>query len=334
MKKLFYNVLAIIIYSLTFGIAPLAAQELYATEPQGEKECQVGLFEGLHVSGHLDVTLQEGRCAVTLNGDKALIPYIIAEVRDSILYIGLDEKAIPADVKKIYRGRNTPVPILRATVTVPALNSITGTQNAIIRGSGVVFADNLDLTLTDKASIQDLELDAAYAKLHMNKNSLADFGLTSESQLELSLDGNSQLKLACKAHNLLLYQAGSSTAILTGESATSTFDIMGNAKNRTNLQGSVLVLYAGGLTDVSLAGQMGDLTLSAERSAKIEGLEMNAQRVMATMSGWTKATVQAEEFLSVDLTGGSTLYYSGVPAIQIEKVVKSTLAPNLINEKQ
>ncbi|MBR4739582.1 MAG: DUF2807 domain-containing protein [Bacteroidales bacterium] len=297
---------------------------MYPTQPQQEKDCEVGEFTAISVSDNLQVVLQEGACAVKLVSDEALLPYILVSVRDSILYIEYDEKAVPRDVKKVYRGKNAPVPVMQAQVSSPFLNGILASQNAVISGKGTIFSDTMDMMLTDKATVKDLKVDAESAILHMGKNSVADFTLSIESQLELSLEGSSELKLQYKSRNLLLHQEGNTTAILQGESSTATYGISGFAKNRSTGKGNVLVVEAGGNADVSLAGEMGDLTLSLERTSRVDAVELKASRVKVSQNGWNSATVHAEDFLSVNLTGGSTLHYSGIPAIQVDKIMKSS----------
>lgn len=321
--NIFYRALTLVICSITL-IGFASAQEVYPTQPQQEKDCEVGEFTAISVSDNLQVVLQEGACAVKLVSDEALLPYILVSVRDSILYIEYDEKAVPRDVKKVYRGKNAPVPVMQAQVSSPFLNGILASQNAVISGKGTIFSDGMDMMLTDKATVKDLKVDAESAILHMGKNSVADFTLSIESQLELSLEGSSELKLQYKSRNLLLHQEGNTTAILQGESSTATYGISGFAKNRSTGKGNVLVVEAGGNADVSLAGEMGDLTLSLERTSKVDAVELKASRVKVSQNGWNSATVHAEDFLSVNLTGGSTLHYSGIPAIQVDKIMKSS----------
>ena len=321
--NIFYKAIIFVICSITL-IDFAGAQEVYPTQPQQEIDCEVGEFTAISVSDNLQVVLQEGACAVKLVSDEALLPYILVSVRDSILFIEYDEKAVPRDVKKVYRGKYAPVPVMRAQVSSPFLNGILASQNAVISGKGTIFADTMDMMITDKATVKDLKVDAESAILHMGKNSVADFTLNVESQLELSLEGSSELKLQYKSRNLLMHQEGNTTAILQGESSTATYAISGFAKNRSTGKGNVLVVEAGGNADVSLAGEMGDLTLSLERTSKVDAVELKASRVKVSQNGWNSATVHAEDFLSVNLTGGSTLHYSGIPAIQVDKIMKSS----------
>ncbi len=337
MNNIIYKVLAIVICSVAF-VNFSWAQELYPTQPQQEKDCEVEEFTALSVGDNFQVTLREGACAVNLTADEALLPYILVSVRDSVLCIEYDEKSVPRDVKKVYRGKNAPVPVLSVSVSSPFLNSITAMDNAVISGSGsgssTVFSDDLEMNLSEKATLKDLKLDTDRAILRMDKHSVADITLKSESQMEVSLKGNSQLKLQYKSRNLLLHQEGNSTAILDGESSTATFAVSGFAKNRCTDKGNVLVLEAGGSADISLAGEIGDLTLTCERNAKVDALEMKTGRVKATLNGWTSASVNAQEFLSVHMTGGSTLSFAGVPAIQVDKIMKSSLIHIEENEQE
>ena len=254
MKKFIASIL-----SITLGIVSWA---------QDEKTCPVGEFHSVCVSDNMELALQESsRQDVKIFADKALMPYIQVYVRSQVLYIDMDEKSIPADVKKIYKGKNAPVAINRVLVSAPRLNRITGTQSALISSYGGVVADTL--SLTDKAQAQGLLLKAPSPIVQMDKSARASLSYS----------------------------------------------------------GQVIALELGGSADCTLSGEAGTLTFQSEKKAHLNSLEFNAQRVKAQMKGWSEALVKAEEFLYVNLTGGSALYYAGVPAITIDQVIKSTLAP-------
>lgn len=321
------RILSVIICCFTLSSVAFG-QELYPSQPQAQKDCETGEFTAIQAGGNFQITLKEGPCAVILNADEALIPYIMVSVQDSTVFIEMDENAIPRDVKKIYRGRNAPVPILRASVSLPFINGLTATQNAVFSSNdSTLVADSIELSVTDKARLQDLKLEANFVKLRMARNAMADVHLDAATQLELSLDGSSMLNLEYKTRNLLMHQMGNSMSALDGETSTATFDIGGNANCSSRHKGNVLVVEAGGNSDINLTGEMGDMTLKATRMAKLNSLKMNTMRVIANINGWNRVYVNAQEFLSVNLSGGSALYYTGVPAIQVGKIVRSTFAP-------
>lgn len=283
MKRFIAVILSVTLSIVAFG------QELYPSQPQEEKSYGVGEFESLCVSDSFEVTLQEGRCGVMVNADKALMPYIQVYVRSGVLYIDMDEKSIPNDVKRIYRGKDAPIAITHAVVTAPAFAVISATQNAVLTSNGTVFADSLRMELTDKACVRNFKLEMEEGKLVMNKNSQAMLTLQSEKQLDVILEGKAQLRLQNKGNVLQAQLSGSSEASLAGEADTFSFTV--------------------------------------SRYAHLESLDLKATRVKAEMNNGGHAIVRAEELLNVKLAGGSTLYYTGVPAIQIDEILKSTFAP-------
>ena len=277
-----------IICSIALGTAAFA-QELFPSQPQEEKSFAVGEFQSLSVGNSFEVTLQEGRCGVMVNADKALMPYIQVYVRGGVLYIDMDEKTVPNDVKKVYRGKNAPIAIKRAVVTAPVFSAISGVQNAVISSNGTVYADSLRIELTDKAVIRNFQMDTEEGLLMMSKNSQAFLSIQSEKQLEVVLDGKAQLRL--------------------------------------QNQGTVLQARLSGTSEASFAGSADNFSFSVTRFAHLESLDLKATRVKAEMVSGGNAIVRADELLNVKLGGGSTLYYTGVPAIQIDEIIKSTFAP-------
>ena len=59
----------------------------------------------------------------------------------------------------------------------------------------------------------------------------------------------------------------------------------------------------------------------------MDAINYASKAVNANMDGG-RATVNAEEELSVNIAGGSVLNYTGTPLFKIGKVMKSTLAPS------
>lgn len=258
----------VFILSITLSVAALA-QAAYPAQLQKEKTFPVGEFHSLSASSRYEVTLQEGPCGVKVNADEALFPYLQVYVRGGVLYLEADDKSIPSDVRKLYRGKNAPTPVVRAIVTMPATGTISLHQNAILSSHGDIVSDTLKLCLEDKATVRDLKLSVRNAEISMARNSQADFHFTG-AVLRLNLTGNARCKVG-------------------GESESFSFQ--------------------------------------ADRNAKLSALEMKAPRVKADMKGSSEACVHAEEFLFVNLTGGSALYYTGIPAISVDQILKSTFAP-------
>ena len=117
MKKLLTFIL-----SITLSIAAWS---------QDEKICPVGEFHSVVAGSTMELALQESsQPSVKIIADKALMPYIQVYVRSRVLYVDMDEKSIPSDVRKLYKGKNAPVPVTRVLVSAPSLFKVSGTGNA------------------------------------------------------------------------------------------------------------------------------------------------------------------------------------------------------------
>jgi len=275
------------ILSITLGIAA-GAQELYPSQQQGEKTYPVGAFSSLNVSSKFEVTLQEGPCNVKVTADKALIPYFQVYVRGGVLYIEADSKAVPADVKKIYHGKNAPVPVVRAIVTIPRINSISLHQNAVLSSNGTVFSDSLKLSVEDKAILRNLKFETPEAEITLSKNAQADFALDAAN------------------------------ATLKGE---------GSSQCTVNFKGSALQLNLSGSARCKASGEAESFSFHCERITRLDALQLKAPRVKADMKGGCDAYILAEGQLSVRLSSGSALYYAGFPTIQVDEILRATFAP-------
>jgi hypothetical protein len=279
MKRILLSILSIALSVVALAQTPQA---------QEEKTYPVTGFESVTVGSHFEATLQEGRCNVKVNADKALLPYVQVYVRESVLYIELDEKSIPSDVKKIYRGKNAPVPVVSAIVTIPAARTLTARENALLKSNGTVFADSIQVCIEDKAAVRNFKLEAEKATVTLTKSAQADFSLFSPDAT-IVCEGGSRCEVAFKGAVLQADLNGTSRCAVTGEAESFSFQ--------------------------------------SKRFAKLDALQLTAPRIKADMKGASEACIQADGSLSVHLTGGSELYYAGFPTIQVDEIIHSTFAP-------
>ena len=270
MKRILVSILSIALSVVAFAQPP---------QMQEEKSYPVTGFESVTVGSHFEATLQGGRCNVKVNADKALLPYV---------HIDLDEKSIPSDVKKIYRGKNAPVPVVSAIVTLPSPKAITARENALLKSNGTVQADSIQVNIEDKADVRNFKLEAAKATVTLSKSAQADFSLVSPDAT-LICEGGSRCEVAFKGALLKADLNGTSRCAVTGEAESFSFQ--------------------------------------SKRFAKLDALQLNAPRIKADMKGASEACIQADGSLSVHLTGGSELYYAGFPTIQVDEIIHSTFAP-------
>ena len=74
-------------------------------------------FDAIDVDYDFDVRVVNSRKnSISLNVDNALKDYIQTYVKNHTLYITLDQKSLPSDIKKQFRSRRSSGPVLEATV--------------------------------------------------------------------------------------------------------------------------------------------------------------------------------------------------------------------------
>ena len=87
-----------------------------------------------------------------------------------------------------------------------------------------------------------------------------------------------------------------------------------------------------GNSDIALTGSTDELSLKADGRAELDAPTYAVKRLKAVMTGG-KATVSVSDELEMDLSGGSSLTFSGTPAMKIIKIEKSTLLPRSTSDR-
>lgn len=310
---------------LLAGFLPLKAQPINQLE---EKNLPVGVFHSVSATDKFEITLSKGSCGVTVTTDQQLSPYVQVYVRSKVLYITYDEKSVPKDIRKLYKGRNAPTPVFRVDVTMPEITGLYLSENVSLSVKDEFESARLDLTLSEKAQLKNLNLHTQAATVSLRKNAMAVMNLSVDNTLDISTEGNAVLKADVCAKDLVVAAAGSSQLTLTAQKSGSiTFRCAGNSKLLFAGDVEKADLQAAASADLALSGSAQTLRLKAEKSADVDANAFQVQRLEADMSGSSKAEVNVTETLDATLVGGSALYYSGTPVFRIGKIVKSTLAP-------
>ncbi len=314
---------------LTLGVVCLLALPARAqtTAGQEEKTIPVGEFSSISVSDDFEVSLVKGKQSVRITSEKELIPYIQVYVRSKTLFITYDEKSVPKDTKKLFKGRGASDPVFRAVVSMPEIGGISLSNNAILSAAEDFTGGTFDLNLADKAQVRTLSVHVSSANVVMKKNAQATVNLEVDNRLEINTEGNATLKLGGKAQEMSVNAAGSSEVILAADCKSSVITTSGSANLSLSQKTEKMALNAGGFSKLNLSGEAVSIQIHGERSASVEANAFTVEKAEANLSGSAKVNISVSESLDATLVGGSSLYYTGTPSIKIGKIIKSTLAP-------
>lgn len=314
------------VLALSVSVAVAQEQQSFTIQLE-DKVLPVSDFNSISVSNDFEVTLDKGDCGVRLTVDNALSPYVQVYVRAKTLYIGYDDKSVPKDIKKLYKAKGAAQPTFRAVVTLPELAGLTMTDNATVTSAVEFPGEFFQVTLGDKVQVKSLSVISTTASVTMTKNAQAVLAVKADEKVEITNDGNTNLKLSANTNSLIVNAAGNSTISIGAETPSANVTANNNAKLALATKADVVNATALGNCKVVLSGETNNLVVRGEKNGDIDADGLLTVGVNASLNGSSKASVNASETIDATLVGGSTLFYSGTPNFQIGKIVKSTLAP-------
>lgn len=325
-------VLAIASVGLMLATAPFAYAQI--SSHLEEKAIPVGEFSSIDVSDDFEVTLTKGHCGAKVSVDKLLAPYVQVYVRGKVLYILFDSKAVPKDVKKVYKGREASKPVFRANVSVGELSSLSLRNNAVLNCMDELGSRlSTDIDLADKAQIKNLSINSNAVSVSLKKSSQAALTIKSVSKVNLRTEGNSNLKASVDAHDLITSASGSSEMTVESVAENATLSSSGNSNAKISYKGSKAIVNISGTSDMELTGKGENLTVTGDKNSSLEAGGFDTVDADINIVGPVKVNITVQKNLNANLAGGSALYYSGTPTFTIGRILKSTLAPYGTNTK-
>ena len=323
MKNMFKKLLGLAVLVSAF-VMPAQAQHVLQLE---DKTLPVGEFSSVNVDGDFNVNLSKGTYSVQVTADRNLMPYVQVYVRSKTLYISYDEKSVPKDIKKLFKGKDGASPVFRAVVSMPELNGIEIQDNVTLYSSEEFYGSNVTLSLTEKSQVQNLSLRANSITVNMKKNAQASLALNADKKIELNTDDKSVLKATGKTRDISVNAKGSSDIALSGECEDLTLKLA--EKSNTSISMPVsdkVILDLDGSSKLSMNGKADSIEAKADRNAEVDANGFPVTKMKAELKGG-KLSVNVEKELNVTLEGGSAIYFMGTPTLIVNKIVKSTLAP-------
>ena len=285
-------------------------------------------FCSIEASNAFDVAISKGGYGLNLTVDQAIADCVISYVKGKVLFLGLDEKAIPKEVKKQYKGKGVPAPTLRAIVYLPEgyIESIKLTDNATLAANQPLNSNKFDIDLSGTASIKALTIDTGTAELNISKKSNAVLTVNAQKNIRVNAEGASSIKLAQTSEELSVKSANSSVSIISGN--TGNLDITSGGSSQVQITSELKKadVDASNSSKVTLSGKAESVQARGSNSAFIDATGMPSTKAIVQLSG-ADMNVNASDEIKVELVSGGALYYSGDPDFKIVKIIKSTLAP-------
>lgn len=301
MKSLFTRI-------VTVAVA-IAATSLSAFSQTRVVEHDLSPFEAIEAENGFKVSIVKSDLyGIKLTVDDALESYVECYVKAGTLHISMDEKSIPKDVKKLYKGRNSGDPTLVAVVYMPTLKSLTLSDNSEFYNSGNLSGDSFNLTMGGSSKTSDLRIVSKNVSVSVGKNAkLSNANITAEGDLTVAVDGKSVTSITCAAENLSLTIAGSSEININGAI---------EKKATVATAGSAKATMSGSAEDLEINGK--------STSCKVDASLLKVENALVAVTG-TFVDIAPAKTLELDLGKASEVSYSGDPAVKIVKIQNSSV---------
>jgi hypothetical protein len=301
MKTLVNNLLVIAIC--------IMASTVCASSQTRSKEHSLSPFEGIEASDGFRVSITKGDTYnAKLTMDDALESYVECYVKAGVLHLGVDEKNVPKDLKKQYKGKNSPERTLVAVITMPVLKSLTLNDESEFFSAADLAVGDFAITMTGSSSINNLKIFGKSLDLNVSKNArFSNAGVNVEDDVKVTTDGKGGIAMECHAANIGITAAGAS---------------------EINIKGSVdekITVSPTGSSKITVAGNSKVLEVNGKgTSSKVDASALETEEATLAVTG-VDVDVWASKSLELDLGRGSEVVFAGEPAIKIIKIQSASV---------
>jgi len=306
MKALKYRLLALATLFIALASAPTFGQSVREIPVEN-----LTAFHSIEVGGEFVLDIEYGKqYRMQLSVEELFADYVMHSVMDSTLSVTLDERHVPAEVRRLFRGKDAVQPVFRVNVTMPeTLRSVKLSSRAILLSADdlVVDSDSFELQITDNARVSSLAFGSGRVTLLLDKKAEANMSVTCDS--------------------LTVRQAGTAALELTHHSQVSSFDVSGSSTLTVKGETGLLKLNSVGFSKSILNGSAPVVRYKLANSSQVNATLLEAERAFVEMSGLGSLTQAASEELTVDLSGGATVYFLNDPAIHVTYLKNASLIP-------
>lgn len=199
LKRLFLSIGALLAGSL-----PVVAQQQTIVP----KVIETGHLRGIEARQGFTITLQQqATSGATIVVDSRLQPYLRAEVRDGVLFLGFNELPRELQNKNLLR---------RADVTVTTLEKLKIHSGAKVIGSGNFTApDDCDIELHSGARAEGIDLAAKEVEIDLGSGAQMSRSRMTATEVEVDVSSGAEISLNGTTERLKAKAQSGSTANLS-----------------------------------------------------------------------------------------------------------------------
>jgi hypothetical protein len=286
--------------ALLFG-ASAFAQPLLVQEKNYEK------FDKISVEDNFVLRfIKAGTYAVTLKTDERIAAHVQAYVKNSTLYLVLDEKGFSSDLKKELRKKGAAAPVLEADIYMPSVNAVVMKGKSVLASCDRFETETFTMTLTDNALVSYVDIACSTGEINVSKNAQVTGTAAVTSKMYLNISNSAQASFTQNGGNAFVSQSNSAYI-----------------DYKANL--NMIEIEATGGSESHISGTSSHLKVTGAGLSRVDAELLESKDGDVFINGSTKCHVNVTDHLKVNLTGGSMLTFKRNPSFEIDRIVNSTL---------
>lgn len=275
---------------MTLTVTMLLLGQAFAMRAENvTKKLDLNSFNGIEAMASCEITIEESESyGAELSCGSEFQDYIEVYVKNNLLIVDMNTKAMPAELKKIWKTKDMREPQFFLTVKAPSLEQIELSGDAhLVSRLGAFRSERFMLSLAGRAKASGLVLNS--------------------SKASIKLTGNASAELSAACDSLFVEMSGSGLANITSQcgsaiikaSKSSSLTMNGNAD-------SVDLVAAGGCAANLLGTECNDYSLKIE--------------------GGASCYVSGNGRISLEMKG-SRLYFKGEPLFSVIRLSNASVEP-------
>lgn len=267
------------------------------------------VFTGITLGGEFTLEIRYGaNYSAKLTTEEMLADFVLFGVSNGKLSVTVDERKIPAEVKRLFRGKNSPT--YRLIVTMPeGLRSISLEDKAVL------------------LSAEDRVFSPEGFELSMKESSRLSTLTFATDQLSVKMERKAEATLDVTCDSLAVDMSGSSSLTLTQHTAKAGYNLAFNANLVVNGEAERLSISSKGTSKAILNGTAPEASFNVTNASNVNAVNLEVEQARVVMSGLCTLTQAATHDLFVNIGSGSTLVFKNEPAIHILNVKSASITP-------
>lgn len=234
-----------------------------------------------------------------------LEPYIEIYNIGKILYMELNRKDMPKDLRKKYKGKNLEKAVLDVDVYLTKLQLLTLSDKTVLSAVGSEFSgEKVEISLSDDAKINNLKLNC--------------------ENVVLNVKNSSELNVDVVADNISFTSGNSSKSSIKG--IANNVEFLADGSSRLSFDGTASIVNSDSQfrSSIVMTGLADSINVKSSGFSKQELLGLKTRVAKTNINNSSDVYLNVEQKLYVQVKGAK-LFFTGRPLFELESVVNGTV---------